>query len=57
MPFHIIGQKAQEHVRFHMVLGTMMDGADAEVDSFETAEGLFDLFQALVSPDCIGLML
>ena len=54
MPFHIVGQKAQEHVRFHMVLGAVMDGTDAEVESLEAAERLFDLFQALVAPDCIG---
>ncbi len=47
VPLHIEGQHTEQNVRPHMVLGAVMDGADSQIHSFQTAEGALHLRQAL----------
>lgn len=48
-PLDIVAEHAQQDVSAHALFEAMVDGADLEVNRLETAEGLFDLGQELVS--------
>lgn len=45
---HVVGEYADEHVRFHPVAQMMVDGPGLQVDAFVGAERALDLTEVLV---------
>jgi len=54
VPFHVIGEHAQEHMGSHAVGVAVVDGAHLEIDGFDAAERVLHEAEVLVALDDVG---